>query len=90
MTVIRYLGRFLGIILLGLSFLIGWPLHIILSFAALATIVWAFIDIGIIVGIISIPLTLISFWVLHILLDLLLSPLHIVASLLLRNRHYDY
>ena len=73
----------LGLVLIGLSFIIGWPLHVILSFAALATIIMTFIQVGILGGIISITCVLIGLWVLHLLLDLLMLPLTAGAALLM-------
>lgn len=75
--------RSLGYLLMGLGFLIFWPVQIGIALYGLFYVVKAFMDAGIVAGLISIPIAGVSLGIIYFIIHIVAIPYMSLTSLLL-------
>lgn len=78
--------RFLGYLLLGLGFIVFWPLEVVLVLSGLAYIVKTFLDAGVVAGLISIPIVGVILGVMSLGIFVIHTPLAILTASLLEKK----
>ena len=78
--------KLLGYLLMGLGFLILWPVRIGLVLYGLFYIVTTFVDAGVVAGLISIPIVVVILGVVHLIFFALTMPYTALVAFLLEEK----
>ncbi len=78
--------RLIGYLLLGLGFIMFWPLEVVIVLSGLAYIIRTFLDAGVVAGLISIPIVGVILGVISYVIFAIKFPLAALAAALLEKK----